>query len=134
MHFRAICDFQQCDCWHQPSPSYACVQSVFLWGFCQSLRCRGLGCRPSSWSYKPLPVCSLDHHDKTDQSGFTNGTLNFRLTKTTHLTLMMTSAQVKENSVTTTDNSLSHDFNEAMYCSTKTLLFYLYLPKRRSYS
>lgn len=34
---------------------------------------------------------------------------------------MMTSAQVKENSVTTTDNSLSHDFNEAIYCSTKTL-------------
>ena len=47
---------------------------------------------------------------KTDQSLYTNRTKYIRLTTTFHLTLMMTSAQVVETSVTTTDNSPSQDY------------------------
>ena len=45
----------QCDCLHSVSSSPACVHTVLLCGFCQSLRCRKLGSR-NNWSYKPLPV------------------------------------------------------------------------------
>ena len=41
---------------------------------------------------------------------YTNRTKYIRLTTTFHLTLMMTSAQVVETSVTTTDNSPSQDY------------------------
>ena len=47
---------------------------------------------------------------KTDQSVYTNRTKYIRLTTTFHLTLMMTSAQVVETSVTITDNSPSQDY------------------------
>ena len=42
---------------------------------------------------------------KTDRSVYTNRTKYIRLTTTFHFTLMMTSAQVVETSVTITDNS-----------------------------
>ena len=45
------------DCWHHLSSTLTCVQSVLLWGFCQSLRCKRRGSW-SNWSNKPLPVCS----------------------------------------------------------------------------
>ena len=44
------------------------------------------------------------------QSVYTNRTKYIRLTTTFHLTLKMTSAQVVETSVTSTDNSPSQDY------------------------
>ena len=58
----------------------------------------------------PLGSYSQQHHGKTDQSVYTNRTKNIRLTTTIHLTLKMTSAQVVETSVITTDHSPSQDY------------------------
>ena len=69
------------------------------------------GSRPTNHDRpSPLESYSQKHHGKTDQSVYTNRTENIRLTTTIHLTLMMTSAQVVETSVTTTDNSTSQDY------------------------
>ena len=58
----------------------------------------------------PLESDSQQHHGKTNQSVYTNRTKYIRLTATFHLTLMMTSAQVVERSVTITNNSPSQDY------------------------
>ena len=58
----------------------------------------------------PLESHSQWHHGKTDRSVYTNRTKYIRLTTTFHLTLMMTSAQVVETSVTNTDNGPSQDY------------------------
>ena len=68
----------------------------------------------------PLESCSQQHHSRTDQSVYTNWTYNIRLTTTIPLTLMMTSAQVVEMSVTTTNNSPSQDYTHPDDQSTLT--------------
>ena len=57
-----------------------------------------------------LESYSQEHHSKTDQSIYANWTKHIQLTATISLTLMMTSSQVVETSVTTTENSPSHDY------------------------
>ena len=82
----------------------------------------------------PLESCSQQHHSRTDQSVYTNWTYTIWLTTTVPLTLMMTSAQVVEMSVTTTNNSPSQDYThpddqstlwhfpgvQTIYCNTIT--------------
>ena len=69
------------------------------------------GSKPTNHDWPtPLESYSQWHHGKTDQSVYTNRTKYIRLTTTFHLTLMMTSAQVVETSVTITDNSPSQDY------------------------
>ena len=58
----------------------------------------------------PLESYSQQHHGKTNQSVYTNQTKYIRLTATFHLTLMMTSGQVVESSVTIINNSPSQDY------------------------
>ena len=66
---------------------------------------------------------SQQHYGKTDQSLYTNQTKYIRLTTTFHLTLMMTSAQVVETSVTITDNSPSQDYTHS---DDQTTLFEIF--------
>ena len=61
----------------------------------------------------PLESYSQKYYGKTDQSAYTNRTTEIRLTTTTHLTLKMTSAQILQTSVTTTDNSRSQDYTHS---------------------
>ncbi|PFX18188.1 hypothetical protein AWC38_SpisGene17451 [Stylophora pistillata] len=57
-----------------------------------------------------LESYSQEHHGKTNRSFHTNWNKNILLTTIIQLTLMMTSAQVVETSVTTTDNSPFQDY------------------------